>query len=60
MPNKARERWRRKQKAKKREDGLDRQMLGGAIDLTPHNAVALIEARRKGGKAWTGYVIKFK
>jgi hypothetical protein len=58
MPNKARERWRRKEKEK--DEGLDKKTIGGAKDLTPYNAVALMDARNSSGKVWAGYVIKLK
>jgi len=43
MPRKDRERWRMKQKAKQREEYLNRKTESGSLDLTPHNAVAGIK-----------------
>ncbi len=56
----ARRRWRQKQKEQKKSEQLDRQTIGGAKDLTPRNAEALMRARDDDGKVSRVYVIEFK
>ena len=56
MPNNARKRWRQKKKSEQ----LDRKTVGGAKDLTPRNAEALMSARDSNGKVSANYVIELK